>query len=358
MAIIEGTGGNDYLVGISGNDTFKGSTGNDTIEGIGTGNTVDYRKDPDAAVLLKIDGTVSKNALKANYGQDKLINIQKVIGGFGSGLLSSFDASTVTNGYSEIDLQSGSVTVRDRTANSVFNITLEQFQSVSGTGGSDRVLGSVNRDFLRGNRGNDRLVGRAGNDLLTGGSGKDILLGGSGDDVLTGTERNFSTSGAVTLPLNEKDYLVGGSGADTFVLGDSIGSYYIGDNDLGYAYIKDFSAIDNISLAANQAYVTRKTEVGFNLFAKSQTGALDLISVVVRDPAGANSGADPSDAYTISDLNQLKIDLTIPPGIPSVAAVSSMSSRMDLNSFDPFTAEGLQEFTIASGQKIGNFVGV
>jgi Ca2+-binding RTX toxin-like protein len=229
-------------VGISGNDTFKGSVGSDTIEVIGIGNTVDYKNGLDAAVSLRADGMVTKRALKASYGTDKLINIQKVISGSGVGLLNSFDASAITSGSTDIDLKSCRVIARNRTASSVLNITVANFRVVDGTQDIDRIAGGNDNNRLYSNRGNDRLISRAGNDYLVGGSGNDILYGRSGDDVLLGAITDIGSPNS--RGLNEKDYLLGGTGADTFVLGDVSGSYYFGDGDRGYAQIQDFSASD------------------------------------------------------------------------------------------------------------------
>ena len=53
------------------------------------------------------------------------------------------------------------------------------FDTLSGGGGEDRLLGE--RDV-------DRLLGGVGNDVLFGGQGADVLTGGEGDDTLTGGE--------------------------------------------------------------------------------------------------------------------------------------------------------------------------
>jgi Ca2+-binding RTX toxin-like protein len=333
MAIIEGTDGNDELVGISGKDTFKGSFGFDRIEGIGTGNTVTYEE---LGLGVEIDrhGEVKKIFRKALFTTDRLVNIQTIVGveNFNNSI-SIFD---VTDGTSTIDLQSGSVSVRDNVNNSVWNITVKNFGRVLGTQGSDTILGSTGGNYLYGYGGNDKLVGREGNDRIdggagddriAGGSGNDTLLGGDGDDLLVGAGTNGN--GTRSEGINEIDILTGGGGADTFRLGNAKGSFYFGDGDNGYAQIQDFSASDRIQLGADRAYVTRKTMNGggFDLFAKAGD-SLDLIARVVRSP-----------------------------GIETARfAAMSVGTVGGSNSFDPFTVDS-QEFTIASGQTIGNFIG-
>jgi hypothetical protein len=365
MAIIEGTTGNDSLVGISGNDTFIGSKGNDSIEGIGTGNTVDYNtKQSAVGITIKPRGVVSKGAL----GIDQLKDIQTIVGN--EKFENTIDVSSVTNGFNVINLQAGDILVQDNTGNFVLDVKVLNFKNVKGTQGNDTIAGSTGNDNLAGGRGNDTIIGRQGNDTLTGGGGNDIIFGGSGDDVLNGTGDNGN--GSSSRGVNEQDLLVGGSGADKFILGDSKGSYYLGDKNNGFAKIQDFSTSDNLVLGANQAYVTRKTTQGFGLFAKTASG-LDLIADVIRDQINGAArqafAGDASDSFTIEDVKNLKADFTLPAelsavvGTPSVAksarslGVADTVVAADLNSFDPFAAEGFQEFTLASGQKLGNFIG-
>ncbi|MFK7875678.1 MAG: Ig-like domain-containing protein, partial [Paracoccaceae bacterium] len=111
--------------------------------------------------------------------------------------------------------------------------------------GSDRVyanlFGPTPGDILIGGLGRDYLQGLAGDDTLRGGEGRDTLEGGDGDDVLIGGERNGL--------LDDADVLTGGLGADRFVIGDSSGNIYNGQED--GATITDFSTAqgDVIQLA-------------------------------------------------------------------------------------------------------------
>jgi Ca2+-binding RTX toxin-like protein len=141
-----------------------------------------------------------------------------------------------------------------------------------GYNGNDNILGNAGADSLFGRNGDDFLVGFDDDDLLFGGNGADSLLGGSGDDILrggagpdylhgnTGNDRLWGGFGNDYLDgygynpsLPEFDTLTGGSGADTFVLGNTntIPSIsYLGE---GYAIITDFnqSEGDQIQLAGS-----------------------------------------------------------------------------------------------------------
>lgn len=133
--------------------------------------------------------------------------------------------------------------------------------TVTGSRGDD-VLGGTNtvyRDLsYRGvsdNRGGDDILsGGDGDDVIIGLTGDDILDGGAGDDILQGAANNIRVGGDVAGyggfhfdDLFEVDRLTGGDGADQFILGDGLGSFY---NDFGNttfstsnrAIITDFDA--------------------------------------------------------------------------------------------------------------------
>ncbi len=75
---------------------------------------------------------------------------------------------------------------------------------IEGSNGKDKLIGRGGKDILLGGNGNDKLIGGAGNDTLLGGNGKDKLVGGGGNDCLDGG--------------NGKDILFGGNGNDIFIL--------------------------------------------------------------------------------------------------------------------------------------------
>lgn len=106
-----------------------------------------------------------------------------------------------------------------------------------GYGGNDTLLGDVYGDSLYGGSGNDKLLGYGGNDLLIGDLGSDTLNGGSGNDTLRGFSWGYN---------REIDTLIGGRGADTFMLGDATGIFYLGGRtssgrDASYARIADWN---------------------------------------------------------------------------------------------------------------------
>jgi Ca2+-binding RTX toxin-like protein len=150
-----------------------------------------------------------------------------------------------------------------------------------GYAGNDNLWGDDYNDSIYGGAGNDTLLGYGGNDLLVGGTGSDILKGGAGNDVLDGFSWGYN---------REIDQLTGGTGIDTFVLGDATGVSYLGGRtssgqDESYGLIRDWnSAEDFIQLhGSSSSYHLDKNHNWFGS-AANDTGIFmgnDLIGVVV-----------------------------------------------------------------------------
>jgi Ca2+-binding RTX toxin-like protein len=146
----------------------------------------------------------------------------------------------------------------------------------------DRLWGGNQDDKLWGEEGNDQLVGDAGNDELSGGNGDDRIWGSSGDDrlwgesgsdQLTGDDGNDFLNG-YGFGDNERDTLIGGTGADRFILGDANSIFYARNGNSDAAVIADFNRGegDVISLkklafnntSGDRAYGYRLVTVGVN----------------------------------------------------------------------------------------------
>ncbi|MEO9123485.1 MAG: SdrD B-like domain-containing protein [Microcoleus sp.] len=166
--VINGTNGDDTLVGSANSDSIFGLGGNDLIFGQQGG---DY-----------INGNTGNDTIYGGMGNDTLF------GGKGSDLIfGDMGDDTIYGGRGN--------------------------DSISGGAGNDLLYGGKGDDILLGGGGNDVLFGDQGNDTLCGGDGNNTLLGGSGDDLL------FGGSGTDLLyggPGN--DTLIGGTGNNGFVL--------------------------------------------------------------------------------------------------------------------------------------------
>jgi len=146
----------------------------------------------------------------------------------------------------------------------------------------DKLWGGNQDDKLWGEEGNDQLVGDAGNDELTGGNGDDKIWGSAGNDLLWGERGNDQLTGDDGSDIlngygftdNERDTLIGGTGADRFVLGDANSVFYTKNGNSDYAVIADFNrgegdvialkklAFNNSS--GDRAYGYRLVTVGVN----------------------------------------------------------------------------------------------
>ena len=112
-------------------------------------------------------------------------------------------------------------------------------ETLLGTGEDDTLTGNDGGDILNGGYGDDQLDGGAGNDVLDGDRGSDVLRGGAGDDTLISDsdagepvvaqdyDPNEGRNGEIdpatnrlypNQPFVADDVLIGGEGADTFVL--------------------------------------------------------------------------------------------------------------------------------------------
>ena len=172
---IDGAGGNDIIYGGGGDDTLIGGTGNDVLFG-GDGN--------DIIVTGTSDGVT-------NTGN----NI--VDGGNGDDIIFTGSGNDIIFGGAGDDL-------------------------IVAADGNNIVDGGAGSDSISTGNGSDVIFGGAGNDVIAAGDGDDVLDGGDGADYIEG---DGSTAGNETVVGNlfnvtSDDVLIGGSGNDTFNIGE------------------------------------------------------------------------------------------------------------------------------------------
>jgi Ca2+-binding RTX toxin-like protein len=130
--VIDGTPGNDKLVGTNGDDLIRGYAGDD-----------------------KIRGKKGNDCLIGGDGMDK------IWGGDGK--------DTIQGGNQDDRLNGG-----------------KGDDKISGEAGNDRINGGKDNDIINGNLGADRIHGNQGNDMLFGDEGDDRIHGGLGNDAIDG----------------------------------------------------------------------------------------------------------------------------------------------------------------------------
>ena len=259
---VNGTPGNDVLVGTVGDDTVKGFDGNDVLSGLENADTLDGGAGNDTATYAAAPEGVNVNLDVAGFqytggaGVDSLISIENLIGtGFADQLSGNALANSLTgdagndllDGGAGNDVLSGgdgndTATYARAKGAAVVDLMLTGPQN-TGRDGTDilssieNLIGSGFGDTLWGDDGVNRLVGGDGADKLYGRDGNDVLIGGAKGDTLTG-----------------------GLGADIFrytLVSESKGSTYdtITDFNRDEGDVIDLSTIDsNQKKSGNQTF--------------------------------------------------------------------------------------------------------
>jgi hypothetical protein len=178
--VLSGKDGDDDISGAGGDDLIDGRAGDDRINA-GAGDDVVWAGSGNDALF----GGAGDDSLQGQDGEDLLD------GGFGDDTLSG---------------QSGD-------------------DALAGGAGDDTLLGGAGDDSLDGGEGDDWLAGGEGGDRLAGDAGSDTLDGNAGDDWLSGLDGQVDD--------NAQDFLNGGVGNDTMILGS-------GDHAHGDAGEDDF----------------------------------------------------------------------------------------------------------------------
>lgn len=219
---IEGTSGDDVLVGTPLADVISGSDGEDLIYAREGADVVDGGGGND-----RIIGGSGNDILHGGEGNDL------IFGGAGD------DNIFGDGGDDAIDAGDGN-------------------DFADGGDGNDTIDGGAGNDLILGGAGDDDLTGGDGNDVVFGGAGNDVLRGGDGADVIDpGTGRDSVDAGAgddriVVVVLDENDHFDGGAGSDTIDLSaihDAIvvnlaaGSIRAAGNDASVSMI---AAIENV----------------------------------------------------------------------------------------------------------------
>lgn len=179
---ITGGAGDDVLFGNQGNDTINGEDGNDTIYG---GQNDDF-----------INGGAGDDVLVAGTGTDT------VYGNFGNDIIYGGNGTadpadgpdTIYGGQGSDtifgngggDIIYGGDGIGDLTDAGDLIYGGRGGDNISGNAGDDEIYGQLESDTLYGNQGNDYLHGGQEDDFIHGGSGSDTINGGLGNDVLAG----------------------------------------------------------------------------------------------------------------------------------------------------------------------------
>ena len=238
--------GNDMLFGNEGTDTLNGNEGNDTLNGGTENDTLNGGVGDDTYTFGLADGSDTINEAGGAGTADRIVIqpgvLDPVTGDLNpiTGLNAADNNTGNAAGSLVINFNGQTVTVANHYAGNTAGTGVERINFSDGifagyllgpddyiisradpTGGSRTIdlSASLVNNFIAGENGtSDTIIGGLGNDLIFGGTGDNNLNGGDGDDLLVGG------SGA-----GDGDLLDGGLGSDTMVGLAGNDSYVVDD---------------------------------------------------------------------------------------------------------------------------------
>ncbi len=208
MAVINGTPGNNSLIGTNQSDQINGLAGNDTLFGLGANDL--------------LDGGSGNDSMEGGDGNDTYIvdSLLEVIReNPNAGLFDTVESTvnyTLGNNLEDLILTDNPISGIGARINGTGN-ALNNF--IIGNSASNTLRGEAGDDDIFGADGDDNLIGGAGNDVLTDSVGADILEGGLGNDVYIISDQGDLTLDTVVEGFNE--------GIDTV---DAFVNYTLGAN--------------------------------------------------------------------------------------------------------------------------------
>ncbi|MFI0844374.1 beta strand repeat-containing protein [Mesorhizobium sp. IMUNJ 23232] len=244
MAIIDGDGTDNFLVGSAFADTLNGFGGNDRLAGLGGPDfldgsvgidTADYSFSGAAVFIDRINFTAEGGDAEG----DTLISIENFIGsafddGFftdngsnaifgGAGndfILANGGDDVIAGGLGGDTISGGDGIDLANYEGSNFGVVVDLLNGkVSGgdaagdiLSGIENLRGSAVGDTLGLDNSNNTIDGRSGDDILLGFGGNDTLIGGAGFDDLSGGDQDDTLTGGA-----DGDFLKGDAGFDTAV---------------------------------------------------------------------------------------------------------------------------------------------
>ena len=238
---LEGTTGQDWLVGGAGNDVLMGGADADTLDGGDGEDTADYSISNGSQLIDLMFPAINTN----HAAGDTYTSIEHVIGGSGGDNMRGTVEGNQLSGGANVDyifgrrgedtliggkgddvlfggvdadhLVGGEDRDRAQYSESLTSVLVDLQYPELNTGeaagdtfdGIEDLAGGFYDDDLRGDDGDNRLFGREGNDLLYGRQGDDYLNGGANNDRLEGGAGDDTLRGGQNI-----DKFIYSSGAD------------------------------------------------------------------------------------------------------------------------------------------------
>ncbi|UFH51105.1 M10 family metallopeptidase C-terminal domain-containing protein [Pseudomonas sp. KNUC1026] len=209
--LIVGGAGNDVINGVSGNDIIVGGAGADILTG-GKGADV-FRYEAITDSYRTATSSLSDTITDFNPSADKIDLAGLGFTGLGNGkngtLQISYSAATDKTFVKSLDADaSGNRFEIGLKGNLVSTLTASNFvfeHVITGTSGNDSLVGSDGAETFYGLAGNDTIVGGGGDDIIVGGAGADTLTGGAGRDTFVYNSLQDSYRNYGANPVDQGD---------------------------------------------------------------------------------------------------------------------------------------------------------
>ena len=238
-----GNAGSNYLLGNTGNNFLFGGAGSDTIDGGSGSDTADF-SDNLGPVYLTLNGATFATAFVGGVAEDRVRNIENIVGGYGADTLTGDAYANVFFGLSGADILNGAggldtADYSDTTTGIAVTLNGSIAAAVTVGGFSEDFISNI--ENIIGGAGSDRITGDALGNRFMGLLGADTINGGAGFDTAdysdTATGISVTLNGAIFVAvavggvaqdsLSNIENLVGGSGADTMI-GDRYNNVFRG----------------------------------------------------------------------------------------------------------------------------------
>jgi Ca2+-binding RTX toxin-like protein len=201
MMAVDGTAGNDSLVGVAVSDDLNGLGGNDTLVGAGGDDELTGGSGNDS-----LSGGAGNDELDGGSGNDRLV------GGSGNDYLdggTGIDTAdfSFANGamVAALDDSASNWGTRPDASTNVGVDALRNIENLIGGAHADMLSGNPAANLIDGGAGDDILWGNAGNDTLRGGAGADRFLAEAGGIGERGLGNDTYNGGAITDTRNHLD---------------------------------------------------------------------------------------------------------------------------------------------------------